>query len=59
MRMKFMDGTPVDAGYAQAISKLVSGATKASEMFSEDELEEFAAAQAAKKDDQAAIPVAA
>jgi hypothetical protein len=57
--MKFMDGTPVDADYAQSISKLVSGAAKTSEMFSEDELENFAAAQAALNQTQVVTQLSA
>lgn len=42
MRMKYMDGSPVDAAYEAAISKLVSEAARASDICTDDELEEFA-----------------
>lgn len=41
--MKYLDGTPVEQEYAQAISAMVSGAAAATEIVSEDELEEYAA----------------
>lgn len=44
-KMKFLDGTPVDKSYADAISSMVSGAAAATEICSEDELEEYAERQ--------------
>lgn len=44
-KMKFLDGSPVDEAYANAVSSLVSGAAAATEFVSEDELEEYAARQ--------------
>ncbi|MDN0082346.1 hypothetical protein QU487_06215 [Crenobacter sp. SG2305] len=45
LTMKFLDGTPVDAGYQAQISRLVSQAAEAIEAFGEDELERYAAAR--------------
>ena len=42
-KQKFLDGTPVDADYAAKIAVLVSGACDATDLVSEDDLEEFAA----------------
>jgi hypothetical protein len=42
-RVKFLDGSPVDAAYANAVATLISGAARATELCSEDELEQFAA----------------
>lgn len=42
-QLKYMDGTPVDPGYAKAIASLVGSAAAATEVCSEDELEAYAA----------------
>lgn len=42
-KLKYLDGTPVENGYAEAIGTLVAGAAAATEIVSEDELEEYAA----------------
>lgn len=47
MRMKFMDGSPVDAAYEAAISKVVNDAAHASDACTDDELEDFSS-EAAK-----------
>jgi hypothetical protein len=44
-KLKFLDGSPVDKGYADAVSTMVSGAAAATEFVSEDELEAFAERQ--------------
>jgi hypothetical protein len=46
--MKFLDGTPVPAAYAERVAKLVSGACDAVDAVGEDELERFAREQERK-----------
>lgn len=48
-RLTFMDGTPVDPGYAASIEKLIAGAAQAQQTIDADELEAFAATQATAK----------
>lgn len=56
MLMKYMDGTPVDAGYAKTIAKLVHDAAAATEHISEDDLEAYAAETAKKSETQTIAP---
>lgn len=44
-KLKYLDGSPVEQGYADAVASLVTGAAAATEIVSEDELEEYAAHQ--------------
>jgi len=50
-RLKYLDGTPVDAAYAAQVGSLVAGAAAATEIVSEDDLEQFAANQKEAEDE--------
>jgi predicted Zn-dependent protease len=41
-QMRFIDGTPVPKDYSDSVSNLVSGACKALDLHTEDELEAYA-----------------
>jgi len=42
-KMRYLDGKPVEKEYAEAVGAMVAGAAAATEIVSEDELEEYAA----------------
>lgn len=56
-KLKYLDGTPVEKEYAEAIGTLVAGAAAATEIVSEDDLEEYAARMKESDDASAGMGV--